>query len=296
MQPKHPIYIISKGRADSRLTSKSLEELNVPYRIVIEECEYDAYAAVIHPKKIITLPVGFRENPLYARPDVGGRVGGGIPARNFVWEHSIKEGHSRHWILDDNIRYFFRLNRNTKIRFGDGSPFALIENFTNRFSNVKMAGMNYQYLQTASGAAPPYYLNTRVYSCILLSNDIPNRWRGKFNEDTDLSLTILKDGWCSMLFNAYLCGKASTHTMKGGNTQEVYKVGNNAEFDNRYTFAKSLYEQHPDVVKITQKYGRWHHQVDYSPFEKNHLKFRDDYVYKLGVNDYGLKCIKNTVN
>ena len=44
MNPKYPIYIISKGRAESRLTSKALERLKVPYRIVIEPQEYDEYA------------------------------------------------------------------------------------------------------------------------------------------------------------------------------------------------------------------------------------------------------------
>ena len=47
MQSKYPIYIISKGRADSRLTVKSMEEIGSMYRIVIEESEYDDYAAVI---------------------------------------------------------------------------------------------------------------------------------------------------------------------------------------------------------------------------------------------------------
>ena len=66
MNPIYPIYIISKGRADSRQTSRSLEEMNVPYRIVIEESEYDDYAAVIDPEKILTLPSDFRENPKYS--------------------------------------------------------------------------------------------------------------------------------------------------------------------------------------------------------------------------------------
>jgi hypothetical protein len=41
MNPRYPVYIISKGRWDSRLTSKALETINVPYRIVIEPQEYD---------------------------------------------------------------------------------------------------------------------------------------------------------------------------------------------------------------------------------------------------------------
>ena len=51
MNPKHPVYIISKGRWESRFTSKALEKMNVPYSIVVEEQEYDTYASVINKDK-----------------------------------------------------------------------------------------------------------------------------------------------------------------------------------------------------------------------------------------------------
>jgi hypothetical protein len=292
-QPKYPIYIISKGRADSRLTSKTLEEINVPYRIVIEESEYDAYAAVINPKKILTLPPGFRENPLYAHPDTEGRVGGSIPARNFVWEHSINKGHARHWIMDDNMRYFYRLNRNKKRPVTTGAVIRAVEDFTDRYTNVKQAGMNYAFFCPSDIKRPPYYLNTRIYSCILNSNDITHRWRGKYNEDTDLSIRILKDDWCTFLFNFALCGKAATHSMKGGNTEEVYNVGNKDNFDNRREFADSLVAQHPDIVKVTQKWGRWHHQVDYTKFIQKPIK-KDGLNIRKGNNEYGMKLNRIT--
>jgi hypothetical protein len=38
------------------MTSKALEEMKVPYHIVIEPQEYEQYAAVIDPEKILTLP------------------------------------------------------------------------------------------------------------------------------------------------------------------------------------------------------------------------------------------------
>src|SRR5687767_14144816 len=37
--PRYPIYIISKGRCDSRLTSRALEWIKVPYHIVVEPQE-----------------------------------------------------------------------------------------------------------------------------------------------------------------------------------------------------------------------------------------------------------------
>lgn len=56
MNPKYPVYIISKGRWESRLTNKALERMNVPYHIVIEPQEFNDYARVIDEKKILVLP------------------------------------------------------------------------------------------------------------------------------------------------------------------------------------------------------------------------------------------------
>jgi hypothetical protein len=130
---------------------------------------------------------------------------------------------------------------------------------------------------------PPYRLNTRIYSCILLKNSLPYRWRGMYNEDTDLSIRALKDGWCTMLFNSFLANKETTMRAKGGNTDELYKQTNN-----RLEFAKSLHEQHPDVVDVVQKFGRWHHQVNYKPFKKNRLVKKGGLSIKQGVNNYGM--------
>ena len=135
---------------------------------------------------------------------------------------------------------------------------------------------------TPTEAHPPYYLNTRVYSCILIDNTIQHRWRGRYNEDTDLCIRVLKDGYCTILFNAFLQEKAGTMTLKGGNTDELYAD------DGRLKMAKSLQEQHPDICTITWKFGRWQHQVDYTVFAKNKLIKKKDIVIKEGVNNYGL--------
>ena len=38
MDPRYPVYVVSKGRWESRLTSRFLEKAAVPYRIVVEHC------------------------------------------------------------------------------------------------------------------------------------------------------------------------------------------------------------------------------------------------------------------
>jgi len=274
MNPNYPIYIISKGRWESRLTSKALDNLSIPYRIVVEPQEYENYAGVINNYNICTLPFG----------NLGQ---GSIPARNWVWEHSVSNGDKRHWILDDNIEQFNRLNRNYQVRVGSGTIFRCAEDFVDRYENVALAGFQYDYFAKAKTKLPPFYLNTRIYSCTLIKNDIPYRWRGKYNEDTDLSLRVLKDGWCTVLFYAFLQQKAQTMTMKGGNTDTIYNTG-----DNRYRFAKSLQDQHPDVVKVTKKFGRWHHHVNYKPFARNKLIKKEGVIIPKGVNNYGMKLVE----
>lgn len=289
-KPKYPIYIISKGRWISRLTSKCLEKIKVPYQIVIESSEYDMYSRYIDESKILVLPEDLRENPKWAISDDNGLIGGSIPARNWVWEHSISKGYKRHWILDDNIRDFYRLNRNKRVRVTNGTIFRLAEDFVDRFENVGQAGLNYFNFAQKEKEMPPYYTNTRIYSCILNNNEIDLRWRGKYNEDTDLSLRILKAGYCTILFNAFICDKIVTLSMKGGNTDNVYIDG-----DNRYRFAKSLYDQHPDVVKIIKRWNRYHHYVDYKKFKNtSKLQLKEEFkdIYLKGNNEHGLKLVK----
>ncbi len=273
MKTRYPIYIISKGRAESRLTSKALDKMNTDYFIVIEEQEYDEYASVIDKSKILVLPFS----------NLGQ---GSIPARNWVFENSIQRGFKRHWILDDNIDGFIRLNRNRKIKVDSSATFRAIEDFVDRYDNIAMAGMDYRYFAPERVKMPPYVLNTRIYSCILLDNSIEHRWRGRYNEDTDLSLRILKDGYVTMLFKAFLCNKVGTLKMKGGNTDTIYNTG-----DNRREFAESLVRQHPDCAQVVWRYDRWHHEVDYSRF-KSKLNKKQDIQINQGVDNYGMKLIK----
>lgn len=237
MNPSYPVYIISKGRWESRLTAKALEAMNVPYLIAVEPQEFEQYANVIDEDKILRLP--FSNLGL-----------GSVPARNWVWDHAIQTGARRHWILDDNIDGFVRLNRNSYYPCASGTVFKAAEDFVDRYENVAIAGFHYRWLAKRKQKLPPFYVNRRIYSCILLRNDLPYAWRGRYNEDTDLSLRALKDGWCTILFLAFLANKTTTMIMRGGNTDELYKD------DGRLKMAQSLVAQHPDVARINWKWGR----------------------------------------
>jgi hypothetical protein len=260
VEPRYPIYIISKGRWESRLTVKAFEMMHVPYSIVIESQELAQYAEVIDPKKIIVMPS--------EKSNLGQ---GSITARNFVWDHAESIGAERHWVVDDNISGFIRQHENRRLVVDSGATIRAMEDFTDRYENIALSGPNYRFFApTRDPRVPPFYLNTRVYSCILIKTSLNYRWRGRYNEDTDLSLRVLKDGHCTVLFNAFKINKMATMTMKGGNTDELYKD------DGRKKMAESLKEQHPDVVSITRKWNRWQHHVDYRPFKKNRLVLRSD--------------------
>ena len=91
--PKIPHLCHIKGRYEKRLTCDALDKLNIMYKIVIEPQEFTNYSKYISKEKILVLPFS----------ELGK---GSIPARNWVWEHAIKSGFKRHWILDDNLGGF----------------------------------------------------------------------------------------------------------------------------------------------------------------------------------------------
>jgi hypothetical protein len=188
--------------------------------------------------------------------------------------------------MDDNIQLFERLNRNTKIRLACGTGFFLMEEFVDRYINVAMAGPQYDFLVPRKVGYPPLLLNSRVYSCNLIRNDLPLRWRGRYNEDTDLSLRLLKAGWVTVLFNAFLQKKMQTQTTAGGCNGDFYS--------NEGTAPKSRMQValHPDVSRLTYRFGRIHHFVDYRPFKENRLVRRPGVAIPAGTNEHGLVLVQ----
>jgi len=256
--PRYPVYIVSKGRADSRLTANAFERYNMPYYIVVEPQDFDAYASVIDESKILVLPFSNHGN-------------GPGPARNWCWDHSKDNGFKRHWVCDDNIKEFHRLHNGRRHPIADGGMFRVIEEFVDRYKNVPIAGPQYRFHALEGSSYPPFVLNTRIYSCLLIENSSPFRWRGRYNEDTIMCLDALKAGQTTMLFNCLLQDKVVTQALKGGNTAEFYS--------GEGTYNKSLMLQavHPDIAEVKWKFGRWHHEVNYKPFKDNKLEFADGY-------------------
>ncbi len=271
--PKYPIYVVSKGRYDFKgNTSNFLTKMCVKHFIVVEPQEYDLYVKNMQNEycTVLKLDMSYKDNyDVFSDIGKDNSTGPGA-ARNFVWDDSIKRGYKWHWVLDDNIECFDRYWRGHKIYSHSPENFRCLEEFVDRYDNIAIAGLNYSKFCAGMSKPHAYSMNTRIYSFLLIRNDIPYRWRGRYNEDTDLSLRVLKDGWCTVQFNAYLAAKITTQKIKGGNTEEFYAK------EGTLNKSKMLEDMHPDVAKVVWKFSRWHHEVDYSGF-KQELKMKDEF-------------------
>ena len=276
--PRYPVYVISKGRHGKEgLTARFLLREGVPFRLVVEPQEADTYRAAFPAASIEVLPFS----------NLGQ---GSIPARNWCWEDAKAAGHDRHWILDDNISGVRRWFGGKRIACGSGPAFSAIEDFADRYLNAAICGMDYTMLSFTMGKAHyqpahPFDQNVHVYSCILIDNTLPFRWRGRYNEDTDLCLQALAHGMCTVLTNAFTIDKTTTMTMKGGNATELYQG------DGRLKMARSLERMWPGVVTVGRRYGRPQHVVNWRKFDTP-LRLKPGVVVPDAPDEYGMRLVQ----
>lgn len=286
--PKYPLYVITKGRWKQTLTIDTLEDMGVDFYICVEPDEYDNYAKKVDVKKIIKLPENFSQQKR-----------GSIPVRNFVWEHSVQNGHKKHWVIDDNILGFFRWNHNLKKRVRDGVFFRIMEDFSDRYENLGLVGCQYaSFVPATEPGRGQFIKNTRVYSCILINSELldsrlEERWRGTYNEDTDLSLRVLSTGdLCTVNFNCLLSGKQTTGTMRGGNTDTIYEGGVYSGYKKKFDELKKNWGK---IVKLTHekhKDGRPHHHIPYTKLFKQGLVLKPGIEKEPKINEYNMRLVK----
>ena len=261
---KYPIYVISKGRHDCNFTANFLLRDKVDFKIVVEPQEKILYAEKYGEERLEILPFS----------DLGK---GSIPARNWCWENSIKNGHEKHWILDDNMRGVGRWNLGKRIPCNSKFAFLSVEEFSDRYENLAITGLDYECF-CVGNMDKPFVLNSRVYSFMLIKNDLDVRWRGRYNEDTDLCLQVLAKKQCTALFRAFYTQKMRTMIMKGGNSDVLYKG------DGRIKMSRSLERVWPLVTETKRKFKRPQHKV-----RDNWRKFDTKLIFKKDFDKNKLK-------
>jgi len=247
----------------------------VEFRVVVEPQEFDAYAEIAGAERVLTLP---KSN------------GGLVFARNWIRDHAVSEGHERHWQFDDDIRYMVKMHHGWRIACDCRIALIAMEDFVDRYENVGLSSFNSSFfLPGARGSSqqkhPPFYLNHRCYTCFLMKNDLPYRWRYRYNEDTDMTLQVLMGGWCTILFNVFMIVTPTTMTRKGGQ-MDVYVN------DGRLRMARELERVWPGVVKTTRRFRRPQHAIfgNWQKFD-NQLVRKADVEIPTEPNEYGLKLV-----
>ena len=92
--------------------------MKVKHNIIVEDQEYTKYKLYTKDNSFVNLVVLDKKyqkdyDACMHLEDHQSRGSG--PARNFIWDYSISNGFDWHWIMDDNIRAFYRLNKNIKV-------------------------------------------------------------------------------------------------------------------------------------------------------------------------------------
>jgi hypothetical protein len=266
---RYPIYVPTRGRWQpaSALTIRFLLRDGTPFRAVVTPSEVERYEPLVGAGRLLVLP----SDDLIL-----------LDARNWIRDHAESEGHARHWQLDDNIRHLRRWYRGRRIPCAAGPALAAVEDFVDRYTNIAVAGLNYTMF--AVRGQPAVVRNVHVYSCTLINHAWPGRWRLVYNDDTDLCLQALADGWCTALVNTFLAYKVRTGAIGGGNTDGLYRG------DGRLTMARQLERVWPGVVTVNRRYGRPQHVVNWRKFDTP-LRLRDDVNLAALAetrNEYGL--------
>ena len=223
----HPIYIPSRQRSDTATTPRLLRDHGIPFLLMVEPRDADDYRAEFGDDRVVVMDESDQ---------------GIAYVRNACLDHAREAGHVFHWQVDDNIRSFGLRINNKNVNGHPGQAFWLIEQVVGKYSNIGGGGMKHQAFAFAENL--PVSLNRQVYTSMLLRTDTKARFRDGLIEDTDYNLQMLYDGWCTFLFNRVIMNKATTMTMKGGNT-EIHHSGSG-----RIDRAVGLQQQWPGIFKL----------------------------------------------
>lgn len=289
---RYPVYIPSKGRADVCFTARCLTKYETPFYLVVEPQEEETYRKLFPAVTFLVLPWQ-GDDPVRREfcQQRGIENGGLIAVRNWIKEHSITLGAERHWQLDDNIRCFYRRYQGRRLYCEPGLALHVCEEFTDRYENVALSGLNYAMFAPDNKRLLPLQVNCHVYSCTLVNNAIPFRWRIAYNDDTDICLQALSTGWNTILLNTFVCHKLRTMVVKGGNTADLYQG------DGRLKMARSLERLWPGVVTTERRFQRPQHVIKdgWKKFDTPlRLKPGIDLDKLPAVNEYGMRLVQTT--
>ena len=283
MPNKYPIFIISYNRAKNHLTAKHLASWGVKHYMVVHKDQLADYKKYMTEEmKTYTTFLEFDDSYKFKYetcdniPHSVKNAGSGAE-RNFAWDYAKDVLKTKaHWLMDDNMGFYYIAGitaKNVYVRKSCNKDvfyklFKNGEDFFDRYSNLMMIELTASEM-CISKMRVSYALNTRCFSCNLIWNDMPIRWRGRYNEDVILSTDIMVAGYCIASYRGgVLKHKQSTRNAIGGN-HAVQKGDKNALYADGFNYKYSsvdktnlLIKVYPKYYRKVIKYGRVHHEYN----------------------------------
>lgn len=199
MKTKYPIYIPSKARSNNCITPNNLYKYDFnSFKIVIEPQDYKKYKNYFNENNLLQLN----------KNDMGIAY-----VRQFIKNHS--SNYSFHWQLDDDLRFKKRIN-NKNVPYNPIEMFCEVENYIDRHSNIGLAGLRNSVFAFSQKNDIAY--NKQIASCVLVNTNTKCKYRKDTIEDTDYSMQILSEGYCTIIFNRLLYDNPPQGKVRGGNS------------------------------------------------------------------------------
>ena len=194
---RRPVFILSQGNAAGLTTPAALDALGVPSTVVIDARDFDAYAQIVSPARLLILPSFIRSE---------------AAARDWLCDRSRDVGAEWAWLLDDDLTGLARRHNRVHTPAGDGSILRAVEGFAERYANLPLCGLNTaEVVGRRSRAAVAYTQNAPVGANMLVRLSATAPGGGYRFEDpggASLAIRMLRDGLCTALFDAFLVVKS----------------------------------------------------------------------------------------
>lgn len=201
VKPKYHVYIPSKGRASNCLTAKLMQEDSIPFSVVVEPNEYEAYASFFDEENLLCLP----------------KNGQGLPySRNKIKSYSKSQGEVCHWQMDDDIRKFMKREDGKNVKVSAIQSILDTEAIFHSYKNLSM--LAHRYTSFAFSYSAEFSFNQNPCTSILVRNSVPANWRKGTVDDADFALQVLTSGGTTLITNRHLIDTLPHMKQSGGLT------------------------------------------------------------------------------
>lgn len=276
----YPIFIISYNRPNKNASTIScLIKYGVKFNVVVHREQLQAYKSFFKSDNINWIIFDDEYKHKYetlSNVDSHEKNAGSGAERNFAWDCAKNAGYTAYWNFDDNMGFMYQTGRKTstgksleRIRIQSADLFIKLfkkaEDFYDCYDNLFIMELG-ECNNFLSRNIPT--INRRCYSALLINTAIPTQWRGRYNEDTIMSIDCLINGFCTVQTPILLKIKQSTRDAKGGNhalgngkddtKNQVYTDGINYEFSSSLK-SQMLVAVYPEYCYLKYRVGRIHH-------------------------------------